>query len=78
MEGIQKIMEEVKVMRFQKGDILIVKLDNKYSPMEKNRIADHLKKVIPPDLQVQVIISTPDTEFEILRRGPQVTTQVNG
>ena len=81
MEGIQKIMDEVRIMRFEKGDILIVKLSDKYGMSEKKMIAEQIKRVIPPDLKVQVIISTPDTEFEILRRGSkdntQIATQVN-
>jgi hypothetical protein len=77
MEGIQKLMNEVKVIRFQKDDILIVKVDSHYGMSEKKMIAEQIKRVIPPELHVKVVISTPDTEFEILRRGTQEGTQVN-
>jgi len=68
MEGIEKMIEEVKLLRFQKGDVLIVKIKDSYSVENKFKIAKQIKEVIPPDLQVQVVISSPNTEFEILRR----------
>ena len=77
MEGIQKLMNEVKVIKFQKGDILVVKLDNKYSHEQKKDISKQIQQIIPKDLHVQVVISTPDIEFEILRRYPKDVSLVD-
>jgi hypothetical protein len=76
MEGIQKIMNSVKVMRLKKDDILIVKLKTIFKNSDIALIREGIQKLIPKELNVKVIISNNDVEFEILRRNTQECTQV--
>ena len=76
MEGIQKIMNSVKVMRFKKDDILIVKLKNTFSANEIARIREQVINLIPKEFNVKVIFSSPDIDFEIIRKNTKECTQV--
>ena len=66
--SIGKLVEDVKILKFQKGDILVVKLKEHRTHLEAEMIKDALEQVIPKDLNVQIIMSNSDVDFEILRR----------
>jgi hypothetical protein len=63
-----KLIESIKTLKFEKGDILIVKLKEKAPMVMIEMLRKEFKRVIPKDLEVKVIFSNPDVEFEILRR----------
>jgi len=76
MEGIEKIMNSVKVMRFKKDDILVVKLKKTFSHAEIAVIREQVLLMIPKDLNMKVIVSPSDIDFEIIRRNTKGCTQV--
>ncbi len=62
-----KVIEEVKLLRFQDGDTLIVKVPN--LPIEiKQQIQEQLKESIPKNLRISIIISPKEFEYEVLRK----------
>lgn len=63
-----KLIDSIKTLKFEKGDILIVKLKEKAPMVMIEMLRKEFKRVIPKDLEIKVIFSNPDTEFEILRR----------
>ena len=63
-----KLIESIKTLKFEKGDILIVKLKEKAPMVMIEMLRKEFKRVIPKDLEIKVILSNPDVEFEILRR----------
>jgi len=63
-----KLIESIKTLKFEKGDILIVKLKEKAPMVMIEMLRKEFKRVIPKDLEIKVIFSNPDVEFEILRR----------
>jgi hypothetical protein len=63
-----KLIDTIKTLKFEKGDILIVKLKEKAPMVMIEMLRKEFKRVIPKDLEVKVIFSNPDVEFEILRR----------
>jgi len=63
-----KLIESIKTLKFEKGDILIVKLKEKAPMVMIEMLRKEFKRVIPKDLEIKVIFSNPDIEFEILRR----------
>jgi hypothetical protein len=67
--SINKLIEDVKVMKFEKDDILIVKLKEKRIHKEVDMIRRGLQQVIPKGLNIRIIFSNPDIDFEILRKG---------
>ena len=63
-----KLIDSIKTLKFEKGDILIVKLKEKAPMVMIEMLRKEFKRVIPKDLEIKVIFSNPDIEFEILRR----------
>ena len=63
-----KLIDSIKTLKFEKGDILIVKLKEKAPMVMIEMLRKEFKRVIPKDLEIKVIFSNPDVEFEILRR----------
>ena len=68
MEGIEKIMNSIKVMKLKKDDILVVKLNKVFNQEQIAKIREQVNHILPKDLNIKVIFSNPDIDFEILRR----------
>lgn len=61
------MIEEVKLLRYQDGDTLIVKVPG-LPPEVKQQIQDQLKESVPKDLRISIIISPKEFDYEILRK----------
>ena len=65
---LRKLMENVKRLQLEKNDILLVKLPIVKTNKEVLFIKNQLEQVIPNELNVKLILSNPNVEFEIIRR----------
>lgn len=66
-----KLFETIGVLRFEPGDVLLVKVLKNFSLETIKIFKENLDRVIPKELNIKVLFVGADIEFEVLRKNKE-------
>ena len=67
-EEIKNFCESVSIMRFEPNDILLVKVNTKFTNEIANAFKNSLDQIIPKDLNIKILFMGDGVEFVIMRK----------
>lgn len=67
-EEIKNVCENVSIMRFEPNDILLVKVNTKFTNEIANAFKNSLDQIIPKDLNIKILFMGDGVEFVIMRK----------
>lgn len=67
-EEIKNVCESVSIMRFEPNDILLVKVNTKFTNEIANAFKNSLDQIIPKDLNIKILFMGDGVEFVIMRK----------